>query len=108
MTFLVAAAAIAFMGIFIFKINISLSDTELSRPGGELLGPAGSQYVDLSSDGAHPGHRLRSGHQEQEAHPDRSEERAVRPRHLCVGRLPLWLFVRIEAQQVRDPSTALT
>ena len=106
MTYLVAAAAIAFMGILSDQ-NKYLSDTELARSGGELPCPAGSQHVDLSSDGSHPGHCLRSGHQKQEAHPDWSEERDVRPGHLCLGRIPLWLFVRVEAQQVRDLPSAL-
>ena len=98
-----AAAAIAFMGIFIIKINFCLF-YKVFRSGGELACPAGSQYVDLSSDGSHPGHSLRSGHQKQKTHPDWSEERAVRPGYLCTGGVPVWLFVRLEAQQVREIS----
>ena len=104
MTYLVAAAAIAFMGIFHYQ-NKYLSGTELSRSGGELPCPAGSQHVDLSSDGSHPGHRLRSGHQKQEAHPDWSEERDVRPGYLCASGIHVWLLVRLEAQQVREISS---
>ena len=106
MTYLVAAAAIAFMGIFIIKMNFCLlHSVVMLRSGGELACPAGGQYVDLPSDGPHPGHSLRSGHQKQEAHPDWSEERDVRPGYLCASGIHVWLLVRLEAQQVREISS---